>query len=123
MRLERLTYSVEEASRLLGISRSHAYLLTETGELPCIRLGSRKRIAALAIEQLIMTGVIQPGEPQYYRNDNINSASITVNSSQKTGLNAGQEKTGPVTIDEKESVSIEWPCNRIEVSFFRLDSA
>ena len=60
MRLDRLTYSVEEASRLLGISRSHAYLLTETGELPCIRLGSRKRIAALAIEQLIMTGVTQP---------------------------------------------------------------
>ena len=107
MRLERLTYSVEEASRLLGISRSHAYLLTETGELPCIRLGSRKRIAALAIEQLIMTGVIQPGEPQYYRNDNISSGSITINSSQKSGLNAGHEKTGPVTIDEKESVFIE----------------
>ena len=107
MRLDRLTYSVEEASRLLGISRSHAYLLTETGELPCIRLGSRKRIAALAIEQLLMTGVIQPGEPQYYRNDNISSGSITLNSSQKSGLNAGQEKTGPVTIDEKESVFIE----------------
>ena len=107
MRLDRLTYSVEEASRLLGISRSHAYLLTETGELPCIRLGSRKRIAALAIEQLIMTGVIQPGESQYYRNDNINSASITVNSSQKSGLITGHENTGPVTIDEKESVFIE----------------
>ena len=107
MRLDRLTYSVEEASRLLGISRSHAYLLTETGELPCIRLGSRKRIAALAIEQLIMTGVIQSGEPQYYRNDNIISESIILNSSQKSGLNAGQEKTGPVTIDEKESIFIE----------------
>ena len=107
MRLDRLTYSVEEASRLLGIRRSHAYLLTETGELPCIRLGRRKRIAALAIEQLLMTGVIQSGEPGYYRNDNIVSESIILNSSQKSGLNAGQEKTGPVTIDEKESIFIE----------------
>ena len=53
MRLDRLTYSIEEASRLLGISRSHAYLLTETGELPCIRLGMRKRIAGAVIEAIV----------------------------------------------------------------------
>ena len=107
MRLDRLTYSIEEASRLLGVSRSHAYLLTETGELPCIRLGKRKRIAALAIEQLLMTGVIQVGEPLYSRNDNIVSESITLNNLKKSGLIAGQEKTGPVTIVEKESIFVE----------------
>ena len=107
VRLDKLTYSVEEASRLLGVSRSHAYLLTETGELPCIRLGKRKRIAALAIEQLLMTGVIQVGEPLYSRNDNIVSESITLNNLKKSGLIAGQEKTGPVTIVEKESIFVE----------------
>ena len=69
MRLERLTYSVEDASRLLGISRSHAYLLTETGELPCIRLGMCKRIAGAVIEAIVSgkTFRVNPN----YRNDNI----------------------------------------------------
>ena len=105
MRLDRLTYSVEDASRLLGISRSHAYLLTETGELPCIRLGMCKRIAGAVIEAIVSgkTFRVNPN----YRNDNIISEFIILNSSQKSGLNAGQEKTGPVTIDEKESIFIE----------------
>ena len=69
MRLDRLTYSIEEASRLLGISRSHAYLLTETGELPCIRLGMRKRIAGAVIEAIV-SGKKFRADPNY-RNDNI----------------------------------------------------
>ncbi len=69
MRLDKLTYSIEEASPLLGISRSHAYLLTETGELPCIRLGMRKRIAGAVIEAIV-SGKKFRVEPNY-RNDNI----------------------------------------------------
>ena len=68
MRLDRLTYSVEDASRLLGISRSHAYLLTETGELPCIRLGMCKRIAGDVIEAIV-SGKKFRADPNY-RNDN-----------------------------------------------------
>ena len=68
-KVTRLTYSIEEASRLLGISRSHAYLLTETGELPCIRLGMRKRIAGAVIEAII-SGKKFRADPNY-RNDNI----------------------------------------------------
>jgi excisionase family DNA binding protein len=44
MKHNRLVYSVEEAARLLRISRSHAYSLTETGQLPYIKLGKCKRI-------------------------------------------------------------------------------
>ncbi len=68
VRLDRLTYSAEEASRLLGVSRSHAYLLTETGELPCIRLGMRKRIAGAVIEAIV-SGKKFRADPKY-RNDN-----------------------------------------------------
>lgn len=35
------TVSVEEAGRLLGISRGHAYAMAAAGELPTIRLGRR----------------------------------------------------------------------------------
>ncbi len=70
MRLERLTYSVEDASRLLGISRSHAYLLTETGELPCIRLGMCKRIAGAVIEAIVSGKTFRV--ELNYCNDNIN---------------------------------------------------
>ncbi len=38
---ERLVWSVEEAGRLLGISRAHAYELVARGELPHLRLGRR----------------------------------------------------------------------------------
>jgi excisionase family DNA binding protein len=69
VRLDRLTYSIEEASRLLGISRSHAYLLTEKGEIPCIRLGMRKRIAGAVIEAIV-SGKKFRADPNY-RNDNI----------------------------------------------------
>ena len=38
---DRLVLSVEEAGRLLGISRAFAYELVARGELPVIRLGRR----------------------------------------------------------------------------------
>lgn len=36
-----LVWTVEEAGRLLGISRAHAYELVARGELPHLRLGRR----------------------------------------------------------------------------------
>ena len=38
---ERLVWTVEEAGRLLGISRAHAYELVARGEIPHVRLGRR----------------------------------------------------------------------------------
>ena len=50
---ERLVWTVEEAGRLLGISRAHAYELVARGELPHLRLGRRVVIPKHAIETLL----------------------------------------------------------------------
>ena len=39
--LQRLTYTVEEAGDLLGISRGSAYNLVRTGQFPALRNGSK----------------------------------------------------------------------------------
>ncbi|MCU0268053.1 MAG: helix-turn-helix domain-containing protein [Acidimicrobiales bacterium] len=48
---ERLTYTVDEAAELLGISRSTAYECIRRGEI--LRLGARVLIARATLEQLI----------------------------------------------------------------------
>lgn len=48
-----LVWTVEEAGRLLGISRAHAYELVARGELPHLRLGRRVLIPKHAIDQLL----------------------------------------------------------------------
>ncbi len=52
---ERLTHTVEEAGRLLGVSRNSAYALARTGELPTIRLGKRLLVPKAALERLLAT--------------------------------------------------------------------
>jgi excisionase family DNA binding protein len=48
------TITVEEASRLLGIGRGHAYELARRGELPgVIRLGRRCVVSRAAIERVL----------------------------------------------------------------------
>lgn len=47
------TVSVEEASRILGISRGAAYLAVNNGTLPVIRIGKRLLIPKEAIERLL----------------------------------------------------------------------
>ena len=41
---ERMTMTVEEASRTLGISRATAYTLARQGRLPAIRISDRRLI-------------------------------------------------------------------------------
>jgi excisionase family DNA binding protein len=50
---ERRTVTVEEAGRILGISRGSAYGLAKAGELPTIRLGKRILVPKSAIERLL----------------------------------------------------------------------
>ena len=50
---ERLVWSVEEAGRLLGISRAHAYELVARGELPHLRLGRRLVVPKHALAALL----------------------------------------------------------------------
>ncbi len=49
----RRTYTVEEAARELGISRSTAYECVRTGELPCLRFRSRIVIVAEVVDQML----------------------------------------------------------------------
>lgn len=46
--------SVKDAATTLGVSERLVYELTETGELPAIRIGQRRKvIPRLAIDQLV----------------------------------------------------------------------
>ena len=53
MEVERLTFSVEEAAILLGISRALAYNLVRRGELPSLQLGRRVVVPRLALEDYV----------------------------------------------------------------------
>ena len=50
---EKLTLTVTEASRVLGISRGLAYSMVKTGEIPSIRLGRRILVPQRALELLL----------------------------------------------------------------------
>ena len=53
MTTTRLTYTVEEASGVLGISISCAYDCIKRGQLPALRLGRRIVIPAAALDELL----------------------------------------------------------------------
>lgn len=48
-----LTVTVDEAARMLGISRNSCYQACHTGELPVIRLGKRLVIPVRALEKML----------------------------------------------------------------------
>jgi excisionase family DNA binding protein len=50
---QRLTISVEETGRLLGISRGLAYELVNRGELPSVRLGRRIVVPRRALDRML----------------------------------------------------------------------
>jgi excisionase family DNA binding protein len=50
---ERRTVSVEEASRILGISRGAAYTHARDGSIPTIRLGKRLLVPKAALDKLL----------------------------------------------------------------------
>lgn len=50
---ERLTYSVEEAADLLGISRAGAYDACARGDIPCLRIGRRILVPRSALHRLV----------------------------------------------------------------------
>jgi excisionase family DNA binding protein len=49
----RLTISVPEAGRRLGIGRNHAYECARRGELPVIRLGNKLVVPLAAFEAML----------------------------------------------------------------------
>jgi excisionase family DNA binding protein len=53
MEEERLTLTVEETAKLLGIGRQLAYERVKTGEIPSIHLGKRILVPRRALEKLL----------------------------------------------------------------------
>ena len=49
----KLTLSVEEAAKLLGIGRNLAYEKVKTGEIPAIKIGKRLLVPKKALEKLL----------------------------------------------------------------------
>jgi excisionase family DNA binding protein len=53
MEEKRLTITVEQAGRILGISRGLAYQMAREGRIPTIRFGKRLVVPKWAIERLL----------------------------------------------------------------------
>ncbi len=51
--IHRLTLTVEEAARILGISRAFAYEAVARGEIPCIRIGKRILVPIAGLNRLL----------------------------------------------------------------------
>lgn len=54
MLAEKLTLSVPEAARRLGIGKNLAYEAIQRGEIPSIRVGHRLLVPVAALEQLMV---------------------------------------------------------------------
>ena len=48
-----LTYTVEEAAKLLRIGRNQGYEAAKSGELPTIKIGKRILVPRVALEQML----------------------------------------------------------------------
>ena len=54
--MDKLTMSVEEAAKVLGVGRNFCYELAKTGQLPTIRLGARRLVVPrVALEKMLET--------------------------------------------------------------------
>ena len=53
---DKLTLSVEEAAKVLGIGRNLCYDRVKTGEIPIIKIGRRLLVPRRALEKLLEQG-------------------------------------------------------------------
>jgi excisionase family DNA binding protein len=51
-----LTYTVEEAAKLLRIGRNQGYEAAKSGELPTIKIGKRILVPRAALERMLKIG-------------------------------------------------------------------
>lgn len=54
--IERLTFSVSEVAKVLGISKNAAYLGIKRGEIPSIRIGARILVPKKSVERILAGG-------------------------------------------------------------------
>jgi excisionase family DNA binding protein len=55
----RLTWTVEEAADVLGISRNGAYEAIREGKIPCVRIGRRVLVPIAALRRMLGEGGAQ----------------------------------------------------------------
>jgi hypothetical protein len=53
MEEKKLTYDIETAGRLLGLSRPSAYLAAKRGQIPTLRLGHRLVVPVAALMKML----------------------------------------------------------------------
>ena len=53
---KRMTLTIEEAAKLLGIGRNLCYDRVKTGEIPVIKIGRRLLVPRRALEKLLEQG-------------------------------------------------------------------
>ena len=59
---EKLTYSIAETARVLGISRSSVYRLLERSSFPAFRIGDRTLISVKGLEEWVNSQTVGKGE-------------------------------------------------------------
>lgn len=57
---ERLTLTVKEVQKLLGLSRGLVYQAIETGEIPSVRVGRRILIPKASLNRLLESNLNEP---------------------------------------------------------------
>ena len=63
MESNKLTFTVEETAKILGIGRNSAYEAVARGEIPVIRVGKRLLVPKAALEKLLsgnQTKIVEP---------------------------------------------------------------
>jgi excisionase family DNA binding protein len=53
MEIDRLTYTILEAAKALGVGKGKAYEMARTGQLPVLRFGKRLVVPRYALEQML----------------------------------------------------------------------
>ncbi len=56
MEIEKLTLTVDETAKILGIGRQLAYDRVKTGEIPVIKVGRRLLVPRRALDKLLEEG-------------------------------------------------------------------
>jgi excisionase family DNA binding protein len=54
--MQKQTYSVPEAAKILGLNRNSGYDAVKRGEIPVIKIGKRLLVPKVAIERLLQGG-------------------------------------------------------------------
>jgi excisionase family DNA binding protein len=52
---ERQTYTIEQAAKIIGVSRNTGYDAAKSGQLPTIKVGRRLLVPRVALERMLAT--------------------------------------------------------------------